>query len=345
MKPGHSKCLTRACVILAFVFGLLGCGRSPEKAVKEPRKELAGLNLQFTPDDFVRSAGNGDLTAVKLFLDADMAVDTRGSTTFTALAAAAMRGHLPVVNLLLERGADVNAAPDDGSTPLLHAAEKENLPVLDALLAKGANLNLTNSSGSTALHWAVRRGNTNIVTRLLKHGASTTILETNGMTAVDCAVEPFVKLGFDPKTATNEMVVHLRNSGASFATLWLLQGFTVGMGKGFYDSIAGTSQLSTERFTELTNYVAASSAWLYQRGFDTNQVVWFQLQLAKAVFKVWSDAPSLPTEEPQRTTAKEHDQRLRTLLNALRAGVPGRYQRDFPKIDDFPWSGVNENQK
>lgn len=338
MKHGRSSLLSRCVIVLALVLVIAGCGRSPEKAAKEPRKELAALNLQFTPDDFVRSAGNGDLTAVKLFLDAGMAVDTRGSTTFTALAAAAMRGHLPVVKLLLERGANVNAAPDDGSTPLLHAAEKEHLPVLEALMSKGANLNLTNSSGSTALHWAVRRGNTNIVVRLLKHGASTTIEETNGMTAVDCAVEPFVKLGFDPKTATNEMVVLFRNSGASFATRWLLGGFTVGMGTGFYQRLASdASQLSTERFAELTNYVAASSVWLYQRGFDTNQVVWFQSQMAKAVLKVWSEAPDLPTEEPQRTRAKDYDRQLRALLNDLRATVPERYRKEFPKIEELSW--------
>lgn len=323
---------------VAVALALTGCGRSPDKAVKEPRKELAALNLQFTPDDFVQSAGNGDLTAVKLFLDAGMAVDTRGSTSFTALAAAVMRGHLPVVKLLLERGANVNAAPDDGSTPILHAAETEHLPVLEALMSKGANVNLTNSSGSTPLHWAVRRGNTNIVARLLKHGALNIIQETNGMTAVDCAVEPFVKLGFDPKTATNEMVVLFRNSGASFATRWLLGGFTAGMGTGFYQRLAAdASQLSTARFAELTNYVAASSVWLYQRGFDTNQVVWFQSQMANAVLKVWSDAPSLPTEEPQRTKAKEYDRQLRALLNDLRAAVPERYRKEFPKIEELSW--------
>ena len=35
---------------------LFGCGQSKEQAIQELEK----LNLKFTPDDFVRSAENGD---------------------------------------------------------------------------------------------------------------------------------------------------------------------------------------------------------------------------------------------------------------------------------------------
>ena len=77
--------------------------------------------------------------------------------------------------------------------------------------------------------------------------------------------------------------------------------------------------------------------WLRSEGFDTNQVVWFQSQMADVVLRVWNEAPDLPTAEPQRTRAKEYDRQLRALLNDLRAAVPERYQKQFPKIEDFPW--------
>ncbi len=337
MKHGHSSWLSLCGIVLALAFGVVGCGRSPEKAVKEPRQELAGLNLQFTPDDFVRSAGNGDLTAVKLFLDAGMAVATRGSTTFTALAAAAMRGHLPVVNLLLERGADVNAAPDDGSTPLLHAAEKENLPVLDALLAKGANLNLTNSSGSTPLHWAVRRGNTNIVARLLIHRASTSIQETNGMTAVDCAVEPLLVAGFDPKTSTNAMVVLLRNHGATFATRWMLGKFTVSQG-GYLHGILNSTpgQMPDDQFTSITNRMAKANQWLASYGYEASDRYWFQSQMAWGIWK-HIDKQEFPASEPERTKALQYQGRLNALIAFLKSGVPASKDYHFPQTADELW--------
>lgn len=321
---------------VAVALALTGCGRSPEKAVKEPRKELAALNLQYTPEDFERSAANGDITAVKLFLDAGMAADTRSANGVPLLCVAASAGHHLIVSLLLDRGVDVNVAAPDGSTSLIGAASRQQVAVLQALLANKASVNMTNKSGGTALHWAVLRGDTNAVNLLLKHGASTSIEATNEMTAADCAVEPLLENGFDPKTSTNAMVVLLRNHGAKFSTRWLLGRLTAATGVNFYKSLTAEPQtLSSARFTELTNYVAKACVWLRSEGFDTNQAVWFQSQMADVVFKVWSDAPTLPTAEPERTKAKEYDQQLRLLLKELRAGVPERYLHRFPKIEDF----------
>ena len=341
MKHGHTKWLRLCGIVLALAFGMVGCGRSPDKAVKEPRQELAGLNLQFTPDDFVRSAGNGDLTAVKLFLDAGMGVDTRGSTSFTALAAAAMRGHLPVVKLLLERGANVNAAPDDGSTPLLHAAEKEHLPILEALVSKGANLNLTNSSGSTPLHWAVRRGNTNIVARLLKHGASTGIQETNGMTAVDCAAEPLLAAGFDPKTSTNAMVVLLRNHQASFATEWLLGQFTLSSSSNVYKLLTVEPVLTDKRFVTITNRLAECRVWMEKQGYGPKQVYWFQSAIARVVVKVWERTVWETSETPNA----EHERKLNALLKEIRAGAPSQYRNLLPVLSDPLDGGLFPTEK
>jgi ankyrin repeat protein len=319
---------------IVLAIALVGCGRDSDKSVKEPRKELAALNLQYEPDDFVRSAGNGDVTAVKLFLDAGMAADSREATGVTPLAAAALGGHLPVVKMLLDRGANVNAAAKDGSTPLIAAAERQRVAVLEALLSKKAGVNLTNTSGSTALHWAVRRGNTNAVSLLLKQGASTSIEETNEMTAADCAVQLISESGFDAKTSTNEMVVLLRTHGASFATRWLLGQFTVSSGTYIFKVLTiepGT--LTDARFADITNYLATCRVWLNRQGYEPNRVYWFQSQMATAVLKVWEDS-EIPTAEPERTKVIQYHRRLNALLKEMRAGVPDEHLYRFPMMDD-----------
>ena len=325
------RCLL-ATVAVALV--LTGCGRSPDKAVNEPRKELAALNLQYTPQDFVRSAGNGDVTAVKLFLDAGMAADSREATGVTPLAAAALGGHLPVVNLLLERGANVDAAATDGSTPLIAAAERQQVAILEALLGKKASVNLTNTSGSTALHWAVRRGNTNIVALLLKHGASASIEETNEMTAADCAVQLISESGFDAKASTNEMIVLLRNHGTSFATRWLLGQFTLSSGSYIYKVLtAEPGTLTDARFTDITNYLATCRVWLERQGYEPNRVYWFQSQIARGVVNVW-ERTETPRAEPERTKSLQYQRKLNALLKELRAGVPEEHLYRFPVMDD-----------
>ena len=222
---------------------------------------------------------------------------------------------------------------DSPSSRLVDAIERSDWAVAKDLLKDKKQIALTQPDGMTALHWAVRRGNTNLVLQLLKHGASSAIQETNGMTAVDCAVEPFVERGFDPKTATYEMVVLFRNNGASFATRWLLGGFTAGMGKAFYQRLAAdAARLSTERFAELTNYVSASAVWLYQRGFDTNQVSWFQSQMATTVLKAW-DESEIPQAEPERSKVIQYHEALNALLKSLRAAAPEEFRYRFPNMD------------
>ena len=54
---------------------LFGCGQSKEQAIQELEK----LNVRFTPDDFVRSAENGDTKAVQLFFDAGIDCNAQSS--------------------------------------------------------------------------------------------------------------------------------------------------------------------------------------------------------------------------------------------------------------------------
>jgi uncharacterized protein len=68
----------------------------------QARKELKAIGFEYNGQEFAKAAGNGDLTAVKLFLDAGMDVNEGGGA---ALGLAAGRGRLEMVKFLLSKGA------------------------------------------------------------------------------------------------------------------------------------------------------------------------------------------------------------------------------------------------
>jgi hypothetical protein len=68
----------------------------------EARKELKQMGVEYTEQQFATSAGAGDLTAVKLFLDAGMDVNAGGGA---ALGLSAGRGQIEMVKFLLSKGA------------------------------------------------------------------------------------------------------------------------------------------------------------------------------------------------------------------------------------------------
>jgi hypothetical protein len=66
------------------------------------RKDLKEMGIEYTEQQFAKSAGAGDTTAVGLFLDAGMEANAGGGA---ALGLAAGRGQLEMVKLLLSKGA------------------------------------------------------------------------------------------------------------------------------------------------------------------------------------------------------------------------------------------------
>ncbi len=84
------------------------------------RAALGQLALPFTADAFVASAGNGDLTAVKLFATAGMDPNATAADGSTALASAAFHDRLPVATFLLDAGARISV--DDGERSALYSA-------------------------------------------------------------------------------------------------------------------------------------------------------------------------------------------------------------------------------
>lgn len=94
-------------ILLAFVIVL---GSAPVFTAFEAqatdavqaRKDLKQMGLEYNEQQFAKSAGEGDKTAVQLFLDAGMDVNSGGGA---ALGLAAGRGKTEMVKFLLSKGA------------------------------------------------------------------------------------------------------------------------------------------------------------------------------------------------------------------------------------------------
>lgn len=153
-----TKRWTAVLCLVGCVF-IAGCSRSKDEVIQD----LQRLNLKFTTEDYVRSAGLGDMKALNLFLDAGIDPNALNSEGITALIAAAAHGRIAAVKFLLDHNADPNAAGKLGQTPLMAAAEYNHADILQLLLDRKASPAARDRSGWTALLKAVYRNNVTCV--------------------------------------------------------------------------------------------------------------------------------------------------------------------------------------
>ena len=128
---GHS---IQALACITLIFLLLAPGAS----LANPRQQLAEKGYAFTSTGFVKSAENGDLTAVELFIDAGMGVNSVSNTRETALFKADEAGQVKVVAYLLGLGAKSR----DGefiAVTFLTALESGNTRLENFLYTHGMN--------------------------------------------------------------------------------------------------------------------------------------------------------------------------------------------------------------
>ena len=88
--------------ILLVFFAVFVANASLAKDSVEARKDIKQMGLEYTSQQFATSAGAGDMTAVQLFLDAGMDVNSGGGA---ALGLAAGRGQVEMVKFLMFKGA------------------------------------------------------------------------------------------------------------------------------------------------------------------------------------------------------------------------------------------------
>ena len=133
-------------------------------------------------DLFVNAAFDGDLTAVRSFLDAGADINL-APRWWNALHAAIENMQVEVVQYLLEAGAD----PDmlcGGIRPLHHAIDVEAdtaaqtgeqlaFVLTPLLIEAGADVNGVDESGRTPLQWALDWGHQSGIELLRSRGAGT----------------------------------------------------------------------------------------------------------------------------------------------------------------------------
>ena len=235
-------------ILAAALLMSAGCGGSG--GAEKARAKLAQLGKDYSPAEFISCANKGDVTAVKLFLDAGMSPNARmtggDGKEMCALFAGCLGKDEAVVKVLVERGANPNDLSLDGQAPLWAAIVNTNLnmvrllvdkgakldgldpeseftplgtaaqcgavDIMDFLLSKGAGVN---GGGRTPLMGAVWRGNVEAVKLLLNHKPNLEIRDaTDHLTAMDLAR----KKGFE------EIVELLRNAGAIYCTESFMEG-------------------------------------------------------------------------------------------------------------------------
>jgi ankyrin repeat protein len=122
------------------------------------------------PKDIWEAAKQGDIEAVKQFIDEGADVNAKDKNSATPLLHAASRGRKEIAELLISKGVDVNAKRNDGVTPLHWADNKE---IAELLIAKGADVNARDWEGNTPLDRAIQGKQTETADLLRKHGGKT----------------------------------------------------------------------------------------------------------------------------------------------------------------------------
>jgi hypothetical protein len=99
---GYDRALFAAALVAFAFYAVFQINVSVAAGSGDARKDLKQMGIEYTEQQFAKSAGESDMTAVGLFLDAGMDVNAGGGA---ALGLAAGRGQLEMVKLLLSKGA------------------------------------------------------------------------------------------------------------------------------------------------------------------------------------------------------------------------------------------------
>lgn len=184
------------------------------------RAILESRGIKFVPPDFFRCVSSGDASAVVLFVNAGMGLETRNEQGWTPLMVAlfegreeialflikkganihfsdrsgyrpihwaAYQGYGNVIREIVTRGADVHANTNFGWPPLLQAAARGHEKAVDTLIELGANVNVQDNEGWTALHKACGNDDRDMAHFLITQGASIDATHRDGTTALHIA--------------------------------------------------------------------------------------------------------------------------------------------------------------
>lgn len=121
-------------ILLCCLFNSCGQrGSNPEEA----RIKLTQMNITYSEDSFFNKVQEGDVLAVKLFLQAGMDPNLKNKFGLTPLIVAARAGRLKVLKLLVDNGADLHIKLENGNDALDLATDRGHKDVEQFLIKKG----------------------------------------------------------------------------------------------------------------------------------------------------------------------------------------------------------------
>jgi len=156
---------------------------------------IVGIQSGYGQDTeaFFSAAHDGDVVALKSYLDNGGDIDVVDYTGTTALLMAIVQNKMEAVEVLLKNGANVNICDGMNYTALLEAVLKNkefSIKYVELLLEKGANVNVqTIPEKHTPLMFAAEEGDIEVVKLLVKKGADTKLKDSLDKTAVQKAIK------------------------------------------------------------------------------------------------------------------------------------------------------------
>ena len=180
------------CLNLLLALGLIGCGsEAPEQDTTSelPDENGNSSSVVLAPPSkpVVAETLKPEPAASKPLAAETLEPEPENTTPKKDIFRSAGGGDVDAVKYHLANGIKVNSQDKTGKTPLLWAVRSQKHAVVSHLLARGANPNLADSSNVTPLFWAVRMRRPELVSQLLSKGADIGHKDKNGRTALDYA--------------------------------------------------------------------------------------------------------------------------------------------------------------
>eukprot|EP00735_Rhodelphis_limneticus_P002216 TRINITY_DN13013_c0_g1::TRINITY_DN13013_c0_g1_i1::g.11121::m.11121 TRINITY_DN13013_c0_g1::TRINITY_DN13013_c0_g1_i1::g.11121 ORF type:complete len:174 (-),score=26.56,sp/Q9UU77/YQMA_SCHPO/50.50/4e-27,Ank_4/PF13637.1/1.1e-08,Ank_4/PF13637.1/2.1e-10,Ank_4/PF13637.1/0.039,Ank_2/PF12796.2/1.1e-14,Ank_2/PF12796.2/0.016,Ank/PF00023.25/1.1,Ank/PF00023.25/2.1e-09,Ank/PF00023.25/0.054,Ank_5/PF13857.1/17,Ank_5/PF13857.1/1.6e-12,Ank_5/PF13857.1/0.21,Ank_3/PF13606.1/0.45,Ank_3/PF13606.1/1.2e-07,Ank_3/PF13606 len=111
-----------------------------------------GVEHQDEDSNIWVAASDGDMNAVKKYLENGISVDAKDPNGYTPVHAAASYAHTDLLKYLISLGANVNIQDEEGDTPLHFCEDGESTKIL---LEHGADPSIRNSDDKTAADVAI----------------------------------------------------------------------------------------------------------------------------------------------------------------------------------------------
>ncbi|MDR0534106.1 MAG: ankyrin repeat domain-containing protein [Verrucomicrobiales bacterium] len=223
--------------IAVLLLGLALC--SCKKQADVARETLQGKQIPVSVEEFLKTARQGQLDNLQLFLQTGIDVNTADANGETAFGLAVGAGQKEAADFLLRHGADLNHANHQGRTALMTNTINGKADAVEYLLKAGANDELQDRQGRTALFLSIRHKQPKITELLLRSGAALNLADKEGRTPLGIApniatVNALLKAGAKPgpegiqgqpflvwavATGNLELVSRLLESGADPNTL------------------------------------------------------------------------------------------------------------------------------